>query len=601
MVVPNDWITEAATQSAPGTCGLCSDLVNGTISGPGIASATITDFLGVGYGPLGVTPNVATFRISGSPQLVGAQIPGKTLILTPTAGLNAAALVGQKVAGDGIPDGTVITAVLGTRLSGEIVYSVSQDVLVGKGNTVTTPDYYPNGKDSFWVELHDAGWGNERKDIGQVNQIVPFENTSIGNGVVVGLNNGSVQLWDGTLSSTSGGSVTGQTHWLELHDAGWGSGVTTIALAKVNATDASGVAGPQDGVVVGLANGATEQWTGVITGRTGQNDWLELAGFYAVNYAAQILNAGYKSFGCATDGLKCFQGSNTLKKAVEFGAALAQTIQSNILYPPQWGTAGGVGGPLDPLFGPQNPDLREGAAAHGTYHPFAINGLFNDGKASDFGKLISGTDFFKKLQVVYPDPLSMKGEILPADQALKFGLIPADQTATPCGQAGKSSCSVLIAGAVKNSQAQQQSIVGQDVTIDCDGGTGLCPQVSYAVTAGTVCSLVITTYGGDDGGFPAPLPLPQVFYAGGPGGFTSAPPTVGGDGYAGGKGGAGGDAGLLWGHGGQGGTGGNGGAASGAGTFGGMGGTGGVGGRGGLFGLLFPGAQGGTGVNGVDG
>lgn len=151
------------------------------------------------------------------------------------------------------------------------------------------------------------------------------------------------------------------------------------------------------------------------------------------------------------------------------------------------------------------------------------------------------------------------------------------------------------------SQAQQQSIVGQDVTIDCDGGTGLCPQVSYAVTAGTVCSLVITTYGGDDGGFPAPLPLPQVFYAGGPGGFTSAPPTVGGDGYAGGKGGAGGDAGLLWGHGGQGGTGGNGGAASGAGTFGGMGGTGGVGGRGGLFGLLFPGAQGGTGVNGVDG
>lgn len=456
MVVPNDWITAAATQSAPGTCALCSTLVNGTISGSGIGSATITDFLGVGYGPLGVTPNVATFRVGGTPQLVGAQTPGKTLLLTPTAGLNAATLVGQKVAGDGIPDGTVITGVVGTRLSGEIVYSVSQDVLVSKGSSVTTPDYYPDGKDSYWVDVHDAGWAGSNQvavlqGAYQVNQIVPFKNAAIGNGVVVGLNNGSVQLWDGTLTAKSG-----QSHWTELHDAGWGSGVKTIALARVNATDANGVAGPQDGVVVGLANGATEQWTGVITASTGQNNWIELAGFYTTNSPAQILSAGYKSFGCATDGWKCFQGSNTLKKAVDFGATLAQTVQNNILYPPEWGTAGGVGGPLDPLFGPQNPSLREGAAASGTYHPFAINGLFNEGKTADFGKLITGTDFFKKLQVVYPDPLTMTGQILPATTAVAQGLI----SASPC--AGDADCSVLIVKRVKDGKSWKTPVAAYD-------------------------------------------------------------------------------------------------------------------------------------------
>ena len=283
-----------------------------------------------------------------------------------------------------------------------------ENFIVGLKNSAIQMRVNPgNGSASTWVELHDAGWGK----FGQVNQIVPFKSATIGNGVVVGLGNGSVQLWNGTLP--------GQSNWTELHDAGWGSAVSTVVLAKANVTDANGNAGPQDGVVVGLANGATEQWTGVITGPTGQNDWVELQGFYSTNYAAQVLS---NKEPLACDKWRC-SNQGTLNSAVGFGGKLAQTIVDNILYPPEWGTAGGVGGPKDPIF--SDPNLQSGSTVNGTYHPFAIS-------LPTIAKALS------KDLYTYPDPLKMVGEILPADEA---GI-------ASCGQAA-SDCSVLVVSSVK--------------------------------------------------------------------------------------------------------------------------------------------------------
>jgi hypothetical protein len=335
VVVPSDWVT------TPGTCGLCGLMANpaGTISGPGIQVATITSYQGVGNGLLNLSGNVASFTIGGGPQSVGTQIPGKALQLTPTPGLDPAALIGQKVVGDGIPSGTVITGVTTTKPSGEVVYSVSRDVLVTNGTTVTTPTFSTETA-STWVELHNDGWKYA------VNQIVPFESATatMGKGVVVGLANGAVELWNGQRDPKP------QDNWTELHNDGWDSGVGRIIPVPAPVSNSNGNVVSQNGVVVGLQNGAMEQWSGLITGGTGQNNWTELPTKDA-NEAKAILHQ---------DGV--------YKSAVSFAWSLANSGAT-----PVWGAAGSIGSSADPLF--SNPALqaRYQKALDGTYKPFVYS------------------------------------------------------------------------------------------------------------------------------------------------------------------------------------------------------------------------------------
>ena len=190
----------------------------------------------------------------------------------------------------------------------------------------------------YWIELHNNGWNS------QVNQIVPFESATLGRGVVVGLDNGSVQLWKGQTAGTNPDS--GQAYWTELHDSGWASGIASIVPASTKVTDDKGDVVSQDGVVVGLENGALEQWSGLITGSTGQNDWTEIDG-PQVNQAAKVLSQ---------DGF--------LKSAVDFGLALADTGES-----PVWGADGSVGGAGDPLFSQPIFQKASTNTATGTYLP----------------------------------------------------------------------------------------------------------------------------------------------------------------------------------------------------------------------------------------
>jgi hypothetical protein len=463
-VVPDNW----KDRNVPGACGLCSDMVGGTISGPGIEGATITGFRSVGTGPIGKNGNVAAFTISGSPQFVGA-VSGKSLALTLTQGFDPAKLIGQEIAGNAgvIPAGTVLTGVLNTKPSGETVYSVSQDVFVPGGATVTTPNFYPGGTASTWVELHDAGWGK----FGKVNQIVPFQSGTLGTGVVIGLDNGSVQMWNGKLSNNSG-----QNQWTELHDAGWNSAVKTLVLAPAQGTDANADAGWQDGVVVGLANGATEQWNGTITGTTGQNNWTELVGYR--NYATDAL--AYK------EDLSCEQwrcvNKGSLLDGVTFGTTLATAGDGGFQMPP-WGTPGGVGGKNDPIF--SDPMLQAGSKVSGSYIPIAIT-----------GNILGNSLFGKEIAYSAPANLSIGGGMMPASQARVAGFLPIGVT-DPCGT-GSSDCTVLVVDKVRKFvDGSPLAIPIPPVTAYNDPENKKYFNGGLVVGAGVLPDTIVKTYLGD--------------------------------------------------------------------------------------------------------
>lgn len=133
------------------------------------------------------------------------------------------------------------------------------------------------------------------------------------------------------------------------------------------ATDAVGNAVPRDQIVVGLDNGAVKQWSGVVTGSTGQRDWKEITGPDA-NTAQQAITK---------DG--------DLQKAVDFAKKLVAADK-----PDEWDTA--IGGTDDPLF--KNGDLQRGSTASGVYKGFASY-IPNSPAALPF--TVPGTDTSVKL------------------------------------------------------------------------------------------------------------------------------------------------------------------------------------------------------------
>ena len=208
-----------------------------------------------------------------------------------------------------------------------------------------------NNDTNAWQELHNPGWKYG------VNTIVPFDSASVGKGVVVGLDNGSVQAWSGKIVNNSG-----QNQWTELHNSGWVSGVATIVPVKGTATTKNGDVVSGDGVAVGLKNGALEEWSGLVSGKTAQADWTQLTagGSTVTNWASEALSRK-GAFACSD--WKC-SNPGALQDAVAFGEKLAAAGTLT------WGP-GGVGGPTDPIFG-VNPELWAASTTSGTYVPFAI-------------------------------------------------------------------------------------------------------------------------------------------------------------------------------------------------------------------------------------
>lgn len=336
--------------------------------------------------------------------------------------------------------------------------------------------YYTGGTDyksGVWQELHSGGWG------AAVTQMIPYLSDARGDGVVVGLANGSVQMWNGlvkppnatdtltagsslrpgdALWSSNGGyrltlqgdgnlvlrgaekgelwasgtdgkevveaslqldgnfvlynkdgqSVTGTGQndvkipsatsgtnvrlvvqndgnvviynpggeplwstnttqsidltdpewrwWNELHDKGWTSAVTGLVPVSLSATT-EGQAVFQQGLIVGLQNGAVEQWSG----DGGQQDWVELVRLGGGAGASGALD-DRGEFTCSN--WRCTM-SGSLKSGVEFAEALSAGGFSQ-----DWGIQGGIGSDSDPIF--KKPDLQHGSPVDGTYKAFAF-------------------------------------------------------------------------------------------------------------------------------------------------------------------------------------------------------------------------------------
>jgi hypothetical protein len=189
----------------------------------------------------------------------------------------------------------------------------------------------PDVKNGSWTELQGNGWRSP------VTTMSLYKSSGVADGVVVGLDNGAVQLWNGNPA------VASKMGFTELHDSSWASGVGSLIRIETTASDAVGNVVPRDEVVVGLDNGSIEQWSGVITGSTGQGDWKEIAGPQN-NAAADALT------------------TEVLKKAVTFAKELISAGTDTA-----FGTKGYIGGEGDPLF--KDFDLQKASSASGTYTP----------------------------------------------------------------------------------------------------------------------------------------------------------------------------------------------------------------------------------------
>jgi hypothetical protein len=236
-----------------------------------------------------------------------------------------------------------------------------KNFVVGLKNGAVLERVNPSNAASYWVTLHDDGWKS------QVNQIVPVKPGG-GSGVYVGLNNGSVQKWSGQTAGTDPDS--GQNYWTTLHDSGWDSGVARMVPVVSKVADSNGNVVSQDGVVVGLSNGALEQWSGQIAGGTGQNDWVQLP-TETVNEAATVLKE---------DGV--------FKSAVSFAWDLAGAG-----FEPTWGAPGSIGSSADPLF--SNPAFQSSATVSGTYTAFVYSmnkTLFSKEFTDPAGTIVGSVD-----------------------------------------------------------------------------------------------------------------------------------------------------------------------------------------------------------------
>lgn len=345
-------------------------LVGGGVGGAGVpAGTTITAFNGAATDSSGnplydatgnAIYNFTTSAVVVAPALQSITVtaPTQLLALSIPAGTNPGTLIGQTISGaSGIPSDTTINGYAWTDGS-TVFYTLSNAINPGAGSfTVTTPNVnqmvkglvvglsdgsvqYWNGRGcsqdgagtangsstggsctpeasgsagqygAGWTQLiasNGAGWGANNP----VNTIAVLPGNQ---GFVVGLGDGSVQLWNsqiltnGTIVPGSGagnndaagtgcGTSSPQGCWIQLQaggstgavdpGAGWGSGVNVMITSGQNGVN-GWRGGDYGGIVVGLENGAVYQWDGVLPAE-GQStaNWTQL----------QALGQGSSGFG----------------------------------------------------------------------------------------------------------------------------------------------------------------------------------------------------------------------------------------------------------------------------------------------------------------
>ncbi len=506
----------------------------------------------------------------------GADLFKYNPLFTGAGSVTAAAAYGNGVA-VGLEDGTVYywDGTIATGLSGwtqlkdrgwkqeiSAIAPYENGFIVGLGgeDKPGAVEYYTGGTDyksGVWQELHSGGWG------AAVTQMIPYLSDARGDGVVVGLANGSVQMWNGlvkppnatdtltagsslrpgdALWSSNGGyrltlqgdgnlvlrgaekgelwasgtdgkevveaslqldgnfvlynkdgqSVTGTGQndvkipsatsgtnvrlvvqndgnvviynpggeplwstnttqsidltdpewrwWNELHDKGWTSAVTGLVPVSLSAT-AKGEVVFQQGLMVGLEDGAVEQWSG--TG--GQRDWVELVGVGGGAGASGALN-DRGEFMC--ENWRCTT-SGTLKAGVEFAEELISGEYSK-----EWES--GIGSASDPVF--KKEDLQTGSPVfpHGTYETFAYYKKISPDKVN--------YKYPKERLITFTGYVNLINEVNGADSFYPDDTKSPDPGDRPILYVKQSSVDGVDAGENVPGQGALGSVIGDSVT-----------------------------------------------------------------------------------------------------------------------------------------
>ena len=164
--------------------------------------------------------------------------------------------------------------------------------------------------------------------------------------------------------------------WTELHNSVWKttvseSGVAALVPVSLSAKTASGNVEFQDGVIVGLGNGALEQWSGG-GNRLAEfaSNWTEIASAVedVKNWAAEVLGRK-EDLAWSPEEWRLTQ-KGALQEAVQFVKDLWNKGEDT-----KWQSPGGIGTASDPIFG--NALLQAGSSVPGRYIPFAYYNVAN--------------------------------------------------------------------------------------------------------------------------------------------------------------------------------------------------------------------------------
>jgi len=221
----------------------------------------------------------------------------KVLTLALGNAVNPGTLIGQEIAGEGIAADTVITGFVSQNIGGTVTYTVSNAIQIEGAVTVSTPNMYQqqpglvvgladgaveywNGGGctstvsgcapdvtawAGWTELIEKGSlsGWMPGDLGTLNTVLALPNNK---GLVAGLSNGGVYLWDSSILASDGTIISGPEAGAGCSNSSpgncWKQLKEPFSSGLIHGVDVMMPSGQDGGFIVGLSNGAVERWDG---------------------------------------------------------------------------------------------------------------------------------------------------------------------------------------------------------------------------------------------------------------------------------------------------------------------------------------------------
>lgn len=230
--------------------------------------------------------------------VTGTAPGGKVITLSLADSINPGTLIGQAITGDGIAPGTVINGFVSNNTGGTITYTVNNAIAAAESITVVTPnihqqqpglvvgladgavEYWNGGGCTStvsgcapdvpawdgWTELapigKQSGWVNSMGGAtasDTLNTLIALPNNQ---GLVAGMSNGSIYLWDSAILASDGTIVPGPNAGAGCSNSSPSDCWTQINPKGINSVDVMIPSGQDGGFIAGFFNGAVKRWDG---------------------------------------------------------------------------------------------------------------------------------------------------------------------------------------------------------------------------------------------------------------------------------------------------------------------------------------------------